>query len=64
MVDGGDLDIRGARRGREEQQREAVGSTGDGDPDPAPVGNQPAEIGGETPDERRIRSSWRRPCLW
>lgn len=64
MIDGGRFDAGRARCRREEEKRETVRPSGNGDPDPFTGGNEPVELGGETANERRIRSSWRRPCLW
>jgi hypothetical protein len=64
MIDGRRYDAPRPRRRSEEEECDAVGAAGDGDPDCLTGWNEPVELGGETADERRIRSSWRRPRPW
>jgi hypothetical protein len=64
MVDRGRFDLSMADGGGQQQERQTVRSPGDSDPEPCPGWNEPVELGGETAGERRIRSSWRRPCPW
>jgi len=45
VIDSRRLDQPSARGGSKKQQRKAVRTTGDGDPEPCIIGNEPIELG-------------------